>query len=128
VGRSIDSLIADGTLPPEDGTHAPLDAPIAVKEAVLPFKRFRTPEGKVVDALLGPEMRSTGEVMGIDANFPLAFAKSQDAAYGGMPTSGTAFVSVADQDKRAIILPALRLSRIGFRLLATEGTATVLAR
>ena len=128
VGRSIDSLIADGTLPAADGTHIPLDAPIAVKEAVLPFKRFRTPEGKVVDALLGPEMRSTGEVMGIDRNFPLAFQKSQAAAYGGMPTEGTAFVSVADGDKRAIILPALRLSRLGFRLLATEGTATVLAR
>ena len=128
AGQSIASLIADGTLPAVDGTHVPRDAPIAVKEAVLPFKRFRTPEGKVVDSLLGPEMRSTGEVMGIDATFPLAFAKSQDAAYGGMPKSGTAFVSVADGDKRAIILPALRLSRMGFRLLATEGTAMVLAR
>jgi carbamoyl-phosphate synthase large subunit len=128
VGRSIDSLVADGMLPERDGTHVPLDSPVAVKEAVLPFKRFRTPEGKIVDSLLGPEMRSTGEVMGIDVNFPLAFAKSQIAAYGGLPSGGTAFVSVADHDKRAIVLPAMRLSRLGFRLLATAGTAEVLAR
>jgi len=128
AGRGIASLIAEGLLPERDGTHVPLDAPVAVKEAVLPFKRFRTPEGKVVDSLLGPEMRSTGEVMGIDENFPKAFAKSQDAAYGGLPDGGTAFVSVADHDKRAIVLPALRLSKLGFRLLATEGTAQVLAR
>jgi len=128
AGRSIDELVAQGMLPERDGTHVPLDAPVAVKEAVLPFKRFRTPEGTVVDSLLGPEMRSTGEVMGIDENFPKAFAKSQDAAYGGLPSGGTAFVSVADHDKRAIVLPALRLSRLGFRLLATQGTAEVLAR
>ena len=63
----------------------PLDAPVAVKEAVLPFKRFRTEDGQTVDSVLGPEMRSTGEVMGIDRDFPTAFAKSQEAAYGGMP-------------------------------------------
>ena len=128
AGRSIRSLVESGMLPERDGTHVPLDAPVAVKEAVLPFKRFRTPEGKVVDSLLGPEMRSTGEVMGIDENFPKAFAKSQDAAYGGLPDGGTAFVSVADHDKRAIVLPALRLSKLGFTLLATQGTAEVLAR
>jgi len=128
AGRSIASLIADGTLPERDGTHVPLDAPIAVKEAVLPFKRFRTPDGRIVDSVLGPEMRSTGEVMGIDATFPKAYAKSQDAAYGGLPESGTAFVSVADRDKRAIVLPTLRLARLGFRILATIGTAEVLAR
>ena len=128
AGSSIAQLVAQGVLPAVDGTHVPLDAPVAVKEAVLPFKRFRTPEGKVVDSLLGPEMRSTGEVMGIDENFPKAFAKSQDAAYGGLPVGGTAFVSVADHDKRAIVLPALRLSKLGFKLLATQGTAEVLAR
>jgi len=128
VGRTVDELVETGMLPERDGTHVPLDAPVAVKEAVLPFKRFRTPEGKVVDSLLGPEMRSTGEVMGIDATFPRAFAKSQDAAYGGLPDGGTAFVSVSDSDKRAIVLPALRLARLGFRLLATQGTAEVLAR
>jgi len=105
-----------------------MDAPVSVKEAVLPFRRFRTVEGHVVDSVLGPEMRSTGEVMGIDSNFPKAFAKSQEAAYGGLPESGTVFVSVADRDKRAIVLPMLRLSQLGFRILATDGTAEVLAR
>jgi len=128
VGRSIDSLIADGILPEADGTHVPVGHPIAVKEAVLPFKRFRTPDGQIVDSVLGPEMRSTGEVMGMDRDFPRAFAKSQQAAYGGLPSGGRAFVSVADRDKRAVILPAMRLSRLGFELLATTGTADVLAR
>jgi carbamoyl-phosphate synthase large subunit len=105
-----------------------MDAPVAVKEAVLPFKRFRTKEGQIVDSVLGPEMRSTGEVMGIDSNFPRAFAKSQEAAYGGLPSSGSVFVSVADRDKRAVILPILRLKQLGFRILATEGTAEILGR
>ena len=105
-----------------------MDAPVAVKEAVLPFKRFRTADGHTVDSVLGPEMRSTGEVMGIDRDFPTAFAKSQEAAYGGMPTSGTVFISVADADKRAVILPAHRLQELGFELMATEGTAEILAR
>jgi carbamoyl-phosphate synthase large subunit len=128
VGRSIRSLVEAGLLPERDGSHVSLDSPISVKEAVLPFKRFRTREGNVVDSVLGPEMRSTGEVMGIDVDFPRAFAKSQDAAYGGLPTSGTVFVSVADRDKRAIVLPILRLSQLGFDIVATEGTAEVLAR
>jgi carbamoyl-phosphate synthase large subunit len=128
VGRSIRDLVASGMLPPDDGSHVPLDSPVSVKEAVLPFKRFRTKEGNVVDSVLGPEMRSTGEVMGIDADFPRAFAKSQDAAYGGLPSTGTVFVSVADRDKRAIVLPMLRMSQLGFDIVATEGTAEVLAR
>jgi carbamoyl-phosphate synthase large subunit len=128
VGRTIAELIADGHLPQSDGSVVPRDAPVAVKAAVLPFKRFRTVEGRVVDAVLGPEMRSTGEVMGIDRNFPLAFGKSQDAAYGGLPTSGTVFVSVADRDKRAIVLPMQRLVQLGFTVLATGGTADILAR
>ncbi|MDH6180974.1 carbamoyl-phosphate synthase large subunit [Microbacteriaceae bacterium SG_E_30_P1] len=128
VGRSIRSLVEDGLLPAQDGSIVPLDSPVSVKEAVLPFKRFRTVEGLVVDSVLGPEMRSTGEVMGIDSNFPKAFAKSQEAAYGGLPASGSVFVSVADRDKRAIVLPVLRLSQLGFSILATEGTAEVLAR
>jgi len=106
----------------------PLDSPVSVKEAVLPFKRFRTKEGQVVDSVLGPEMRSTGEVMGIDSNFPKAFAKSQEAAYGGLPRTGSVFVSVADRDKRAIVLPVLRLHQLGFTILATAGTAEVLNR
>jgi carbamoyl-phosphate synthase large subunit len=128
VGTTVRQLVESGMLPAQDGSVVPLDSPIAVKEAVLPFKRFRTKEGQVVDSVLGPEMRSTGEVMGIDSNFPKAFAKSQEAAYGGLPTTGSVFVSVADRDKRAIVLPILRLSQLGFTILATEGTAEVLNR
>ncbi|MGA1837059.1 carbamoyl-phosphate synthase large subunit [Herbiconiux sp. 11R-BC] len=128
VGSTIDSLVGEGMLPSQDGSIVPLDSPVAVKEAVLPFKRFRTKEGLIVDSVLGPEMRSTGEVMGIDRDFPRAFAKSQEAAYGGMPTSGTVFVSVSDRDKRAIVLPVLRLQQLGFEILATSGTAEVLNR
>ncbi|MEP6482228.1 MAG: carbamoyl-phosphate synthase large subunit, partial [Rhodoglobus sp.] len=128
VGRAVRELVESGLLPVQDGSIVPMDAPVAVKEAVLPFKRFRTVDGNVVDSVLGPEMRSTGEVMGIDSNFPKAFAKSQEAAYGGLPSSGAVFVSVADRDKRAIVLPILRLSQLGFKILATEGTAEVLAR
>ncbi|GAA3946496.1 carbamoyl-phosphate synthase large subunit [Microbacterium soli] len=128
AGGTVAELIAEGMLPAQDGSKVPLGAPIAVKEAVLPFKRFRTEDGKVVDSVLGPEMRSTGEVMGIAADFPTAFAKSQAAAYGGMPTSGTVFISVADVDKRDVILPAHRLQQLGFSLIATEGTAEILAR
>ena len=128
AGSTVAELIAEGMLPESDGSRVPLDAPVAVKEAVLPFKRFRTADGHTVDSVLGPEMRSTGEVMGIDRDFPTAFAKSQEAAYGGMPTSGTVFISVADADKRAVILPAHRLQELGFELMATEGTAEILAR
>ena len=95
---------------------------------MLPFHRFRTPEGKGVDPLLGPEMKSTGEVMGFDASFGAAFAKSQAAAYGSLPTSGRVFVSMADRDKRAMIFPVLRLAALGFEVLATAGTAEVLRR
>ncbi|MBC7725669.1 MAG: carbamoyl-phosphate synthase large subunit [Burkholderiaceae bacterium] len=128
VGESIRSLVESGLLPTQDGRVVPIDSPVSVKEAVLPFKRFRTTEGLIVDSVLGPEMRSTGEVMGIDSNFPKAFAKSQEAAYGGLPASGAVFVSVADRDKRAIILPVLRLSQLGFEILATIGTAEILGR
>jgi carbamoyl-phosphate synthase large subunit len=128
AGATIAELKAEGLLPESDGSRVPLDAPVAVKEAVLPFKRFRTADGQTVDSVLGPEMRSTGEVMGIDRDFPTAFAKSQEAAYGGMPQSGTVFISVSDADKRAVILPAHRLQELGFTLVATEGTAEILAR
>ncbi len=128
TGSTIAELKAEGLLPVIDGSRVPLDSPVSVKEAVLPFKRFRTKDGQTVDSVLGPEMRSTGEVMGIDRDFPRAFAKSQEAAYGGMPLSGTVFISVADSDKRAVILPAHRLQELGFTLVATEGTAEILAR
>jgi carbamoyl-phosphate synthase large subunit len=128
VGTTIAELKAAGKLPEIDGSRVPIDSPVAVKEAVLPFNRFRTQEGLVVDSVLGPEMRSTGEVMGIDRDFPRAFAKSQLAAYGGIPLTGTVFVSVSDRDKRAVILPMLRLSQLGYTIMATEGTAEVLQR
>ncbi|HXH35119.1 MAG TPA: carbamoyl-phosphate synthase large subunit [Plantibacter sp.] len=128
TGATVAELKDSGLLPPVDGSRVPIDSPMSVKEAVLPFKRFRTKDGQIVDSVLGPEMRSTGEVMGIDKDFPRAFAKSQEAAYGGLPTSGTVFVSVSDRDKRSIILPVLRLQQLGFDILATDGTAEVLNR
>ena len=129
LGESIADLRRDGLLPAEgDGTTLPPDAATCVKEAVLPFKRFLTQEGEVVDSLLGPEMRSTGEVMGLDTDFGSAFAKSQLGAYGGLPNDGTVFVSVANRHKRAMIFPVKRLADLGFRLMATEGTADVLRR
>ncbi|MEO6200715.1 MAG: carbamoyl-phosphate synthase large subunit [Cryobacterium sp.] len=128
VGKTIAELKSEGKLPLVDGSRVPMESPVAVKEAVLPFNRFRTHDGTVVDSVLGPEMRSTGEVMGIDRDFPRAFAKSQLAAYGGIPLSGTVFVSVSDRDKRAIILPMLRFQQLGFEIMATEGTAEVLQR
>jgi carbamoyl-phosphate synthase large subunit len=129
LGSTISELREEGLLPPTgDGGHMPSHAPVAVKEAVLPFKRFLTKEGQVVDSLLGPEMRSTGEVMGIDADFGAAFAKSQLASYGGLPTKGCIFVSVANRDKRAMIFPVKRLADLGFTLIATTGTAEVLRR
>ncbi|WP_404313927.1 carbamoyl-phosphate synthase large subunit [Prescottella equi] len=129
LGESIADLRAGGILPDEgDGGHAPIDAPVAVKEAVLPFNRFRRADGTGIDTLLSPEMKSTGEVMGIDADFGTAFAKSQTAAYGSLPTSGSVFVSVANKDKRSLIFPVKRLADLGFRILATEGTADVLRR
>ncbi|MGN9777198.1 carbamoyl-phosphate synthase large subunit [Micromonospora sp. H33] len=129
LGATIAELRAEGLLPADgDGGTLPPDAPIAVKEAVLPFKRFRTPAGKGVDSLLGPEMKSTGEVMGIDTSFGHAFAKSQSAAYGSLPTGGRIFVSVANRDKRGMIFPIKRLADLGFEIVATAGTAEVLRR
>ncbi|MBF6354354.1 carbamoyl-phosphate synthase large subunit [Nocardia higoensis] len=129
LGATIAELRKEGMLPPEgDGGHVPLDAPVAVKEAVLPFHRFRRADGSGVDSLLSPEMKSTGEVMGIDADFGTAFAKSQTASYGSLPTEGTVFVSIANRDKRAMVFPVKRLHDLGFRVLATEGTAEMLQR
>ena len=128
VGDSIATLRKEGLLPSGDGSDLPFDAPISVKEAVLPFHRFRTVEGQGVDTVLGPEMKSTGEVMGIDIDFGRAFAKSQAAAYGSLPTSGRAFVSLANRDKRSAIFPVKRLADLGFEVLATAGTAAVLRR
>jgi len=125
LGATVKQLREEGMLPVHgDGGSLPLGAPTAVKEAVLPFGRFHG-----VDTVLGPEMKSTGEVMGIDAAFGTAYAKSQVAAYpGGLPTSGRAFVSVANRDKRSMIFPVKRLHDLGFQIVATEGTAEVLRR
>ena len=124
IGESIAQLRAEGLLPERDGGDLPASAPIAVKEAVLPFGRFHG-----VDIVLGPEMRSTGEVMGIDADFGAAYAKSQAAVYSaGLPTSGRVLISVANRDKRSIIFPLKRLTDLGFEIVATAGTADVLRR
>ncbi len=129
LGASIAQLRAEGVLAAAgDGGTLPLDAPIAVKEAVLPFARFADETGAGVDTLLGPEMRSTGEVMGIDELFGTAYAKSQAAAYGALPVKGRAFVSVASKDKRAMIFPVKRLADLGFEIWATRGTYEVLRR
>jgi carbamoyl-phosphate synthase large subunit len=129
LGATIAELRAEGILLPSgDGGTTPENAPIAIKEAVLPFKRFRTPAGQGVDSLLGPEMKSTGEVMGIDAGFGEAFAKSQAAAYGSLPTGGKIFVSVANRDKRSMIFPIKRLADLGFTIVTTAGTGEVLRR
>jgi carbamoyl-phosphate synthase large subunit len=129
LGATVAELRGEGLLPATgDGADLPYDAPISVKEAVLPFGRFRTAAGEGVDTVLGPEMKSTGEVMGIDRVFGTAYAKSQAAAYGELPTKGRVFVSVANRDKRAVLFPVKRLADLGFEVLATEGTAEVLRR
>ena len=128
LGATIAELRAEGLLPAGDGLDLPPDAPVSVKEAVMPFNRFRLPDGRSVDTLLGPEMRSTGEVMGIDAMFGTAFAKSQAAAFGALPTAGKVFVSLANRDKRHMIFPVKRLADLGFQIVATAGTAEVLRR
>ncbi|GAA1078510.1 carbamoyl-phosphate synthase large subunit [Nocardiopsis metallicus] len=129
AGTSIAELRAEGMLPAKgDGGDLPADAPVSVKEAVLPFNRFINKEGEGVDTILGPEMRSTGEVMGLDTDFGSAYAKSQLAVNGNVPTQGKVFVSVANRDKRSMIFPVKRLADLGFEILATEGTAVVLRR
>ncbi|OYN91054.1 carbamoyl-phosphate synthase large subunit [Parenemella sanctibonifatiensis] len=129
LGASIAELRGEGVLKATgDGADVGSQAPIAVKEAVMPFNRFRTPEGDSVDTVLGPEMRSTGEVMGISPSFGMAFAKSQAAAGTKLPTEGKVFVSAANRDKRHVVFPVKRLADLGYQILATEGTASVLGR
>jgi carbamoyl-phosphate synthase large subunit len=123
VGHTIEQLRAEGTLPSQ-GDGVPRG--ISVKEAVLPWNRFRRTDGRGVDAVLGPEMRSTGEVMGISPTFGESYAKSQIAAFGPLPKSGTVFISLADKDKATGIEPALGFSELGFHILATDGTAEFL--
>lgn len=129
LGATIAELREEGVLAKTgDGATTARNAPVAVKEAVLPFHRFRKSDGSQIDSLLGPEMKSTGEVMGIAHDFGSAFAKSQTAAYGSLPAEGTVFVSVANRDKRSLVFPVKRLADLGFKILATEGTAEMLRR
>jgi len=124
VGSTIAELRLDHTLPAEgDGVAKG----ISVKEAVLPWNRFRRMDGRGVDAVLGPEMRSTGEVMGISSTFGASYAKSQISAFGSLPKSGSIFISLADKDKESGLIPAKSLAALGFRLFATSGTADFLA-
>ena len=104
-------------------TEQPDPKHVSVKEVVFPFGKFPG-----VDIILGPEMRSTGEVMGIDKDFPIAFAKSQLAAGTLLPTSGSVFISVRDGDKKAVIPIAKTLIEHGFEIFATAGTYKALVR
>jgi carbamoyl-phosphate synthase large subunit len=122
VGATIAQLRAEGLLPAGNGQAKG----ISVKEAVLPWNRFRRVDGRGVDSVLGPEMRSTGEVMGIAATFGESYAKSQIAAFGPLPKSGKVFVSLADKDKSQGVDPAKSLIDLGFTILATTGTAAFL--
>jgi carbamoyl-phosphate synthase large subunit len=123
LGMTIAQLREDGTLPVSgDGVAKG----ISVKEAVLPWNRFRRSDGRGVDAVLGPEMRSTGEVMGISSTFGASYAKSQISAFGSLPKVGSVFISLADKDKESGVSAAAMLSSLGFRLLATAGTAEFL--
>jgi carbamoyl-phosphate synthase large subunit len=123
VGSTIAELREIGLLPLNE-RHVPKG--VSVKEAVLPWNRFRRRDGRGVDAVLGPEMRSTGEVMGISKDFGGAYAKSQISSFGPLPKLGSVFISLADKDKSAGILPARALAEMGFQLFATAGTASFL--
>jgi carbamoyl-phosphate synthase large subunit len=124
VGSTIAELKAEGLLPDSD-IH--IARGISVKEAVLPWNRFRRTDGRGVDAVLGPEMRSTGEVMGISSSFGGAYAKSQISSFGPLPKSGTVFLSLADKDKSAGIDSARALVELGFKVLTTSGTSLFMA-
>jgi carbamoyl-phosphate synthase large subunit len=113
----IGALVMAGTPLSDFKLHAKPLGHVAVKEAVFPFARFPG-----VDTILGPEMRSTGEAMGLDRDYAVAFAKSQLGSGGLLPKSGTVFVSVRDGDKPRIVDPVRRLERLGFKIIATGGT------
>ena len=123
VGFTIAQLRAAGLLPKSgDGVAKG----VSVKEAVLPWNRFRRTDGRGVDAVLGPEMRSTGEVMGISKTFGESYAKSQISAFGPLPKSGKVFLSFADKDKESALPSVKKLFGMGFTLFATAGTAKFL--
>ncbi len=116
-------VMAGLSLTQQGVTHAPIPRHVSVKESVFPFNKFPG-----VDVILGPEMRSTGEVMGIDDSFPLAFAKSQMAAGSSLPTKGNVFISVRDSDKSLIVETARLMGNLGFNLLCSRGTGDFLAQ
>ena len=122
LAKIASQLMAGRTLAELGVTREPVPPLQAVKEAVLPFKRFPG-----ADSLLGPEMRSTGEVMGSAASFGMAYAKAELAAGEALPTSGVVFLSTHDRDKSALVPVARRLAELGFSLIATSGTAAALA-
>ena len=129
LGATIAELKEEGMLPSSyDGGSLPLEHPIAVKEAVLPFNRFRSADGSMLDTVLSPEMKSTGEVMGLADNFGAAYYKALIAGFMKMPKEGSIFVSVANRDKRNLTFPIQRLSDMGYKIFATTGTASVLRR
>ena len=117
VGVSIAEMRDGGLL-----QDLPSTGSVAVKEAVLPWNRFRRRNGEGVDTVLGPEMKSTGEVMGIAPTFGAAFAKSQISAFGALPKSGSIFVSLADKDKAAAGHSLQQLNEMGYSIFATAGT------
>ena len=125
TGIKISELRNSGMLP-ENGDGVACG--ISVKEAVLPFNRFRRVDGEGVDTVLGPEMKSTGEVMGIASTFGAAFAKSQIAAFGALPQSGAIFISLSDKDKSEAISAVKGLSELNFELYATLGTHNFLEK
>ena len=125
TGRSIAQLRTEKILPLSgDGVANG----VSVKEAVLPWNRFRRIDGTGVDSVLGPEMRSTGEVMGIASTFGQAYAKSQIAAFGPLPMQGSVFISLSDRDKEDALAPARALAELGFTLFTTAGTHDFLAK
>ena len=125
IGRTISDLRSSGLLP-SAGDGLPFG--VCVKEAVLPWNRFRRVDGTGVDSVLGPEMRSTGEVMGIAETFGEAYAKSQTASFGALPMSGNVFISLSERDKLASLQPARELTDLGFKLFTTIGTHLLLEK
>jgi carbamoyl-phosphate synthase large subunit len=123
LAQAAARVMVGKTLEEQGITEEPVAKYVSVKEAVFPFAKFAG-----VDIVLGPEMRSTGEVMGIAMDFPAAFAKSQMAASSRLPAGGTAFVSVSARDRDAVVPIATKLAALGFRLLCTGGTAGALKR
>src|SRR5699024_9707181 len=129
LGATIAELKEEGMLPSSyDGGSLPLEHPIAVQQAALASIRFRRAVGAMLDTVLSPDMKSTGEVMGLADNFGAAYYKALIVGFMKMPKEGSIFVSVANRDKRNLSFPIQRLSDMGYKIFATTGTASVLRR